>query len=35
MAKKSQWDFSMTEEICTHYKNVKKVSYFFEFLEET
>lgn len=35
MAKKSQWDFSMTEEICTHYKNEKKVSYFFEFLEET
>lgn len=35
MAKKPQWNFSMTEEICIHYKNEKKVSYFFEFLEET
>lgn len=29
MAKKSQWNFSMTEEIRIHYKNEKKVSYFF------
>lgn len=34
MAKKSQWNFSMTEEIYIHYKN-EKVPYFFEFLEET
>lgn len=33
--KKSQWNFSMTEEICTHCKNAKKVSYLFKFLEET
>lgn len=35
MGKKSQWNFSMTEEIYIHYKNEKKVPYFFEFLEET
>lgn len=33
MAKKSQWNFSMTEEIYIQYKN-EKVPYYFEFLEE-